>query len=154
MIKAPISGCFKDAPSFPISKTGLSYTDLTAQNGTKYFYAVSATLVGGQETINSGARSALPPLAQGIVGWNYDRYGTVSGTSVAGAVPAANWNNTYPTNRVANLADNRGGETTLDSHQRRGAQRAGPRRVFPSTRGHSPSAVSLPFFPSPCQNIP
>ena len=94
-----------------LSSTG--YTDSAAQNGTTYFYAVSA-LIGGQETPTSGARAALPTVAQGIVGWNFDLYGTVAGTSVAGVVPAANWNNSYPNNPVTNLVNSLGGSTTVD----------------------------------------
>jgi alpha-galactosidase len=93
--------------------SGTSYTDLTAQNGTTYYYAVSA-VISGQETLNSAPFSALPTAAQGIISWNYDRYGTVSGSSVAGVAPVANWNNTDPDNPVTNLADHLGGTTTLD----------------------------------------
>ena len=93
--------------------SGTSYTDLTALNGTTYYYAVSA-VISGQETLNSAAFSALPAAAQGIVSWNYDRYGTVSGTRVAGIEAVANWNNSWPSNPTVNLIDNTGGTTTLD----------------------------------------
>lgn len=92
--------------------TGTSYTDPAAQNNTTYFYAVSA-VVGGKETPNSGARSALPMVAKEIIGWNFDLYGTVSGASVAGVVPAANWNNSFPNNFVADLVSSLGGSTTV-----------------------------------------
>ena len=62
--------------------TGISYTDLAAQNGTTYYYAVSV-IIGGEESPNSAARAATPVGAPGIVSWNYDRYGTVSGNNVA-----------------------------------------------------------------------
>jgi hypothetical protein len=93
--------------------SGANFTDLTAQNGATYYYAVSAT-IGGQETPNSAAFSALPAPAQGIVSWNFDRYGTLAGTSVAGVAPVANWNNSYPDNPVTNLTDNRGSNTMVD----------------------------------------
>ena len=87
--------------------------DLSVQNGTTYFYAVSA-IVNGQETPDSGIRSATPLGEPGIVGWNYDRFGTVSGSAIAGVVPAANWNNSWPNNPVSNLIDGNGAPTTLD----------------------------------------
>jgi hypothetical protein len=93
--------------------TGTSYTDPTAQNGTNYFYTVSA-IINGQETLNSAAFAALPAAAQGAVSWNYDRNGTVSGANVAGVVAVANWNNTYPNNPVTNLPDSLGGLTRVD----------------------------------------
>jgi alpha-galactosidase len=92
--------------------TGVGYTDLTAQNGSTYFYSVSAT-INGQETPNSGSFSATAGT-QGVVSWNFDRYGTVSSTSVAGVEPVTNWNNSYPSNPTKNLADNRGATTTVD----------------------------------------
>jgi alpha-galactosidase len=92
--------------------TGVSYTDLTAQNGSTYFYSVSAT-IDGQETTNSGALSATAGT-QGVVSWNFDRYGTVSSTSVAGVELVSNWNNSYPSNPTENLTDNRGATTTVD----------------------------------------
>lgn len=95
------------------NRTTTSYTDLTPQNGTTYYYAVSA-IVAGQETPNSGAFAALPASAQGTISWNFDRYGTVSGTSVAGVVPVANWDNTVSTGALTNLIDNRGGATMVD----------------------------------------
>ncbi|MCW1924534.1 immunoglobulin domain-containing protein [Luteolibacter arcticus] len=48
------------------------------------------------------------------VSWNYDRNGTVSGSAVAGVSPAANWNNSWPTNPTTNLIDKNGEATTLD----------------------------------------
>lgn len=89
------------------------FTDTSVQNGTTYFYAVSA-VIGGRETPDSGARSATPLGAPQIVGWNYDRFGTVTGSAVAGVVPAANWNNSYPNNPVTDLIDSSGATTTLD----------------------------------------
>lgn len=93
--------------------TTTAYTDATVQNGTTYYYAVSA-IVGGQETPDSGARSATPLAPPQIISWNYDRFGTVSGTAVAGVVPVANWNNSWPNNPVSNLIDSTGSPTTLD----------------------------------------
>ncbi len=90
-----------------------AFTDTSVQNGTTYYYAVSA-LVSSQETADSGARSATPLGAPQIVGWNYDRFGTVTGSAIAGAVPAANWNNSWPDNPVTNLIDSSGAPTTLD----------------------------------------
>ena len=90
-----------------------SHIDTTVENGTTYYYAVSA-MVSGQETPDSGARVATPAGPPQIVGWNYDRHGTVSGSAVAGVVPAANWNNSWPDNPLSNLIDSAGRATTLD----------------------------------------
>jgi len=49
-----------------------------------------------------------------IVSWNYDRNGTVSGSNVAGVVPVANWNNSWPSNPTTNLIDDSGAATTVD----------------------------------------
>jgi hypothetical protein len=89
------------------------YVDTTVQNGTTYYYSVSA-IVDGQETPDSGARSASPVGVPKTVSWNFDRFGTVSGTAVAGVVSVANWNNTWPSNPVVNLIDSDGAATTLD----------------------------------------
>jgi hypothetical protein len=98
--------------------TGLTnniYTDATAQNGTTYFYVVSA-MVSGTESPNSGALAATPTGATGMVCWNYDYNGTIptSSTAVAGAEPAANWNNSWPNNPTVNLPDSSGGVTSVD----------------------------------------
>ena len=98
--------------------TGLTnniYTDATAQNGTTYYYVVSA-FVAGTESPNSGAFPATPTGAVGMLCWNYDLYGTIptSSSAVAGAEPAANWNNSYPNNPTVNLTDSSGGVTTVN----------------------------------------
>ena len=49
-----------------------------------------------------------------VVSWNYDRYGTVSGTRVAGVEAVANWNNSYPSDPTVDLIDDSGATTTLD----------------------------------------
>jgi alpha-galactosidase len=90
-----------------------AFTDFSVQNGSTYHYAVSA-VIDGQETPDSGSRSATPLGAAQIVGWNYDRFGTVSGNAIAGVVPAANWNNSWPDNPLTNLIDSSGAPTTLD----------------------------------------
>jgi hypothetical protein len=95
--------------------TGLTnnfYTDLTAKNATTYYYAVSVT-IGGQESANSGARSATPAGTAGIISWNYDRYGTLNSNNLAGIVAVTNWNNSYPNDPVAALSDNSGAPTTV-----------------------------------------
>ncbi|MCW1924533.1 PEP-CTERM sorting domain-containing protein [Luteolibacter arcticus] len=48
------------------------------------------------------------------VSWNYDRNGTVTGTAVAGVVPVANWNNSWPSNPTTDLIDDIGASTTID----------------------------------------
>ena len=93
--------------------TGTSFPDTAVQNGTTYYYAVSA-LVSGGETPDSGVYAATPTGLPQVVGWNYDRNGTVSGSAIAGVVPAANWNNSWPNNPVSNLIDSAGLPTTLD----------------------------------------
>ena len=49
--------------------------------------------------------SATPAGTSGIVSWNYDYNGTIpaSASAVAGAEPAANWNNSWPNNPTVNL---------------------------------------------------
>ena len=49
-----------------------------------------------------------------VVSWNLDRYGTVSGSRVAGVVPVANWNNSWPSNPTTDLVDDSGVATTVD----------------------------------------
>jgi alpha-galactosidase len=93
--------------------TGTAFTDTTVQNGTAYYYAVSA-IVSGQETPDSGAYAATPAGLPQTVSWNYDRFGTVAGTAVAGVVPVANWNNSWPSNPLSNLIDSAGMATSLD----------------------------------------
>lgn len=93
--------------------TETSFTDTAVQNGTTYYYVVSALVPGG-ETPDSGARVATPVGPPQIVGWNYDRFGTVGGSAIAGVVPAANWNNSWPDNPLSNLIDSSGLPTTLD----------------------------------------
>ena len=55
-----------------------------------------------------------PAGAPGIVSWNYDRYGTLSAANLAGAEPAANWNNSWPNDPRTDLVDSLGMPTTLD----------------------------------------
>jgi len=93
--------------------TSTTYTDLTVQNGTTYYYVVSA-LFGGQESPNSGDQSATPVGSPGIVSWNYDAYGTVAGTSIAGVIAVSNWNNSYPSDPTVHLVDSTGFPTTVD----------------------------------------
>ncbi len=90
-----------------------TFVDTTVTNGTTYYYVVSA-LVNGAETPDSGARAARPAGAPGIVSWNYDRFGTVSGALVAGVEPAAHWNNSWPDDPRIDLIDHQGAPTTLD----------------------------------------
>ena len=52
--------------------------------------------------------------AASVVSWNYDRNGTVSGSNVAGVVPVANWNNSWPSNPTTDLIDDSGAATTVD----------------------------------------
>jgi alpha-galactosidase len=94
--------------------TTTNYTDHTVQNGTTYYYAVSA-MIGGQESPNSGARVAIPAGPPGMVSWNYDRYGTIpGGMARAGIEAATNWNNSWPDNPTVNLRDQNGSPTTVD----------------------------------------
>lgn len=105
-----------EAGPFTPLATGLtdaSFVDTTVANGTTYYYTLSATITG-QQTPDSGVLAATPMGLPGIVGWNYDRYGTLAPASIAGAVPTTNWNNSWPNNPVANLVDNNGHATTLD----------------------------------------
>lgn len=59
-----------------------------------------------------GASAGIAPAS--VVSWNYDRNGTVSGANVAGVVPAANWNNSWPSNPTTDLIDASGAATTID----------------------------------------
>jgi hypothetical protein len=52
--------------------------------------------------------------AQSVISWNYDNNGTVTGADVAGIAPAANWNNSWPSNPLVDLMDDTGAATTLD----------------------------------------
>lgn len=49
-----------------------------------------------------------------VISWNYDRFGTISPSGVAGVVPVANWSNSWPSNPVVDLVDSSGAATTLD----------------------------------------
>jgi len=49
-----------------------------------------------------------------VISWNYDRYGSVNGSRVAGVSAAANWNNSWPSNPTTNLVDDAGAATSLD----------------------------------------
>lgn len=93
--------------------TSTSYTDTNVSNGTTYFYVVSA-IVGGQETPDSGAISALPAGTPQVVSWNFDRFGTLAPANTAGVVPRANWNNSWPSDPRTDLVDSTGAPTTLD----------------------------------------
>jgi len=93
-------------------QTNNSCTDFTAQNNTTYYYAVSVT-IGGRESANSGARAVTPSGPPEIVSWNYDRYGTLNYNNPAGVVATTNWNNSYPNDPVAGLADNNGAPTSV-----------------------------------------
>ena len=59
-----------------------------------------------------GASAGFLPAS--VVSWNYDRNGTVGGSNVAGVVPVANWNNSWPGNPTTDLIDDSGAATTVD----------------------------------------
>ncbi|MEO5715459.1 MAG: glycoside hydrolase family 27 protein [Luteolibacter sp.] len=105
-----------EAGPFAVIADGLTvpeFADTTVANGTTYQYVVSA-MIAGQETPDSGVRSATPSAEPGTVSWNYDRNGTVGSATSAGVEPVTNWNNSWPDNPVTNLRDNTGAATTLD----------------------------------------
>lgn len=58
--------------------------------------------------------AAAATASASSISWNYDRFGTVTGTAVAGVVPVANWNNSWPSNPTTDLVDDAGSTTTLD----------------------------------------
>jgi len=58
--------------------------------------------------------ATLATASAATVSWNYDRNGTVTGTAVAGVVPVANWNNSWPSNPTTDLVDDTGASTTID----------------------------------------
>jgi hypothetical protein len=60
------------------------------------------------------ALAATAAAQAATVSWNYDRFGTVSGSAVAGVVPVANWNNSWPSNPTTDLVDDSGAGTTID----------------------------------------
>ncbi|MEO5715458.1 MAG: PEP-CTERM sorting domain-containing protein [Luteolibacter sp.] len=60
------------------------------------------------------ALAAAGSAQAATVSWNYDSNGTVTGTAVAGVVPVANWNNSWPSNPTTNLTDDSGAATTID----------------------------------------
>jgi alpha-galactosidase len=93
--------------------TNSTYNDVSVTNGTTYYYKVSV-IINGQESPDSGARSATPVGTPGTVSWNYDRYGTVPAGSLTGVEPSSNWNNSWPDNPVSNLMDHSGVPTTVD----------------------------------------
>lgn len=93
--------------------TNTSYTDRSLENGRTYYYVVSAVL-GDLESPNSGARPATPAGQPAVISWNYDRYGTVPRTGIAGIIPVSNWNNSWPDEPTANLLDSTGAPTTVD----------------------------------------
>jgi hypothetical protein len=57
---------------------------------------------------------AAATASASTISWNYDRFGTVNGSAVAGVVPVANWNNSWPANPTTDLIDDSGATTTLD----------------------------------------
>lgn len=65
-------------------------------------------------TLALAVLAAASTASAATISWNYDRYGTVSGSRVAGIVPVANWNNSWPSNPTTNLVDSTGSATTLD----------------------------------------
>lgn len=71
-----------------------------------YDYALSAA--GVSALVNATVRPA------GVVSWNCDYYGTVESASIAGVVPVANWNNSWPNDPVIDLVDQNGNATTVD----------------------------------------
>lgn len=66
-----------------------------------------------KKQIALGLAAALSAHAS-IVSWNYDSNGTVAGSAIAGIAPAANWNNSWPSNPTTDLIDRDGLPTTLD----------------------------------------
>jgi len=63
--------------------------------------------------------AAVAAKGQNVVSWNFDVYGTLSPANTAGAVSAANWNDSYTIDGNAlnatenNLMDNSGAATTV-----------------------------------------
>jgi hypothetical protein len=58
--------------------------------------------------------AAAATASASTISWNYDRFGSVTGSAVAGVVPVANWNNSWPANPTTDLIDDSGATTTLD----------------------------------------
>jgi hypothetical protein len=93
--------------------TATTHTDANLQNGTTYFYIISA-MVDAAETPDSGVVSAAPSGLPGTISWNYDRYGTLTRGMFAGVQPVANWNNSWPSDPRNDLLDSSGQATTMD----------------------------------------
>ena len=101
--------------------SGAAYTDAGLTNGTTYYYVVQAVNKNGTSA-NSNEASAKPVPAvtgTGIFSVNFvGGNGTIvptpmDPTEVAGAAPAANWNNFTATNgQVSNLLDSAGAATS------------------------------------------
>jgi hypothetical protein len=60
------------------------------------------------------ALAAVGSAHAATVSWNLDSNGTVTGPAVAGVVPVANWNNSWPSNPTTDLIDDTGAPTTID----------------------------------------
>lgn len=105
-----------ESGSYAIIASGLttpSYIDSAVTPNTTYYYIVTA-IIDGKEAPDSGARLARILGPMGIVSWNFDAFGTVEDGMIAGVVPVANWNNSWPSNPLTNLADQYGNATTVD----------------------------------------
>jgi hypothetical protein len=93
--------------------TGTNYTDLTAQNGTTYYYAVSRPLWrAGIAGLRPARGHAVGPARHCQLELRSERHRCE--WRAGRIVPATNWNNSWPDNPVSQLRDHTGVPTAVE----------------------------------------
>ena len=102
--------------------TGTSYADSSVENGTVYYYAVSA-MIDGEESPDSNVRYDVPASGIGIVSWNWNSYGDspTDVSAAAGVEPVAVsfWNDSWidagnDGSAMSDLRDSTGATSPVD----------------------------------------